>query len=173
MHKPHAALDALDLKILAHYQHDTRTPAQAIGARVGLSAAAVQRRLKQMRDTGVIVAEVAQIAPERVGYPTTCIVGVTLEREGRAENARFKQAMALQRRVQQCYSVTGEVDFMLVVLARDMADFEAFAQAALYSDANVKSFTTYVCLDRVKVGAGSPIDAADNDPRPARPRRAR
>jgi Lrp/AsnC family transcriptional regulator, leucine-responsive regulatory protein len=158
MHKPDAELDALDLKILARYQRDTRAPAQAIGEAVGLSAAAVQRRLKQMRDTGVIVAEIAQLAPERVGYRTTCIVGVKLEREGRAENVRFKKAMAQHRQVQQCYAVTGEVDFMLVVLAHDIQDFEAFAQQMLYADANVKSFTTFVCLDRVKVGTTTPID---------------
>jgi Lrp/AsnC family leucine-responsive transcriptional regulator len=159
MHKPDAELDALDLKILTRYQHDTRTPAQAIGEAVGLSAAAVQRRLKQMRDTGVIVAEVAQLAPERVGYRTTCIVGVRLEREGHTENVRFKKAMAQHRQVQQCYAVTGEVDFMLVVLAHDIQDFEAFAQQMLYTDANVKSFTTFVCLDRVKVGTTTPVDA--------------
>ncbi|HET9992910.1 MAG TPA: Lrp/AsnC family transcriptional regulator, partial [Kofleriaceae bacterium] len=102
-------------------------------------------------------AEVAQLAPDKVGYPTTCIVGVRLEREGRAENTRFKQAMARQDQVQQCYAVTGEVDYMLVVLARDMQDFDAFTQRALYSDPNVKSFTTFVCLDRVKVSTSVPI----------------
>jgi DNA-binding Lrp family transcriptional regulator len=85
------------------------------------------------------------------------VVGVRLEREGRAENARFTAAMTKHPQVQQCYSVTGDVDFMLVVLARDMAGFEAFAQEALYSDANVKSFTTFVVLDRVKVGSLTPI----------------
>jgi Lrp/AsnC family leucine-responsive transcriptional regulator len=150
-------LDALDVKILARYQRDVRMPAQRIGDAVGLSAAAVQRRIKRMRDAGVIVAEVAQLAPECVGYPTTCIVGVRLEREGRAENARFKHAMSQHRQVQQCYSVTGDVDFMLVVLAHDIQDFEAFAQDALYSELNVKAFTTFVCLDRVKVGTTIPI----------------
>src|SRR5438067_1040157 len=116
--------DALDRKILALYQHDTRAPAESIGKAVGLSAAAVQRRLKRMREDGVIVAEIAQIAPERVGYPLTCIVGVRLEREGRAENRRFKEKMSRQRQVQQCYSVTGDVDYLLVVLARDIAQFE-------------------------------------------------
>ncbi|HEU4731541.1 MAG TPA: Lrp/AsnC family transcriptional regulator [Kofleriaceae bacterium] len=163
MHKPDAELDALDLKILARYQRDTRAPAQSIGEQVGLSAAAVQRRLKQMRGAGVIVAEVAQLAPERVGYRTTCIVGVKLEREGHTENARFKNAMAQHRQVQQCYSVTGEVDFMPVVLARDIQDFEAFAHQMLYGDPNVKSFTTFVCLDRVKVGTATPIDPEDGD----------
>ena len=151
-------LDPLDLKILARYQDDTRAPAQSIGRAVGLSAAAVQRRLKRMRETGVIVSEVACIAPEQVGYPTTCIVGVRLEREGHTENARFKHAMAKHRQVQQCYSVTGDIDFMLVVLARDMHDFEAWAQEVLYADGNVKTFTTFVSLDRVKVGVHTPID---------------
>ncbi|HEV7555988.1 MAG TPA: Lrp/AsnC family transcriptional regulator [Kofleriaceae bacterium] len=156
MPTPDVELDTLDYKILARYQRDTRTPAQAIGRAVGLSAAAVQRRLKRMRETGTIV-DVAHIAPERVGFPTTCIVGVRLDREGRLENARFKQAMARQPRVQQCYSVTGDVDFMLVVLVRNMRDFEAFAEQALHGEPNVRSFTTFVCLDRVKVGMTVPL----------------
>jgi DNA-binding Lrp family transcriptional regulator len=157
MPRPHLELDPLDLKILARYQRDTRVPARSIGKTVGLSAAAVQRRLKRMRDGGVIVAEVAQLAPECVGYPTTCLVGVRLERESRAENTRFKLTMSRHPQVQQCYAVTGEVDFMLVVLARDMQDFDAFTGETLYRDPNVKSFTTFVCLDRAKVGVSTPI----------------
>jgi Lrp/AsnC family transcriptional regulator, leucine-responsive regulatory protein len=150
-------LDDLDRKILTRYQGDTRTPAQMIGNAIGLSAAAVQRRLKRMREQGVIVGDIAQLAPEHVGFPTTCIVGVRLERERRAENTRFKTRISAHPQVQQCYAVTGEVDFMLVVLVRDMADFESFAQDTLYCDANVKSFTTFVVLDRVKVGVATPI----------------
>jgi Lrp/AsnC family leucine-responsive transcriptional regulator len=156
MKKPE--LDALDRKILDRYQLDTRTPAQTIGRAVGLSAAAVQRRIKHMRDAGVILAEVATIAPERVGYALTCLVGVRLQREGSAENRGFKAKMLRLRRVQQCYSVTGDVDFMLVVLSRDIHDFEAFAQATLYSDDNVRTFTTFVVLDRVKVSTATPVE---------------
>lgn len=152
------ALDELDRKILARYQRDTRTPAQEIGDAVGLSAAAVQRRLKRMREAGAIAAEVAVLAPEHLGYPTTCIVGVRLERENRAEHERFKRRIVDSPQVQQCYSVTGEHDFILVVLARDMRDFEQFAQRDLYADPNIRSFTTYVALDRVKTGASVPID---------------
>lgn len=150
-------LDDLDRKILVAYQHDLHTPAQEIGETVGLSAAAVQRRLKRMRDEGVIVAEVAQLAPEQVGYPTTCIVGVKLEREGRAENKAFADAMRASTRVQQCYAVTGVYDFIVIVLSRDIADFEAFAQTSLYVP-NVRTFTTFVGLDRVKVGVSTPIE---------------
>jgi Lrp/AsnC family transcriptional regulator, leucine-responsive regulatory protein len=167
-------LDALDRKILDRYQGDTGTPAQQIGAAVGLSAAAVQRRLKRMRAAGVIAAEVAQLAPDRLGYPVTCIVGVRLERESRAENQRFKQRIARVPQVQQCYSVTGDVDYVLIVLARDMQDFEAFAERELYVDANVRSFTTFVSLDRVKVGTSVPIDLpAAPAPAPVGARRTR
>ena len=151
-------LDDLDRKILDRYQHDTRTPAQVIGRAIGLSAAAVQRRIKRLRAAGVIVGEVAVVAPERVGYGLTCVVGVRLQREGSAENRQFKTRMLRHKRVQQCYSVTGDVDFMLVVLSRDVGDFERFAQATLYSDDNVRTFTTYVVLDRVKYTTTTPIE---------------
>jgi Lrp/AsnC family leucine-responsive transcriptional regulator len=151
-------LDDLDRKILDRYQHDTRTPAGAIGKAIGLSAAAVQRRIKRMRGDGVIVAEVAAIAPERVGYGLTCLVGVRLMRESAAEGRSFKAKMLRHRRVQQCYSVTGDVDYMLIVLSRDVRDFEAFAQATLNGDDNVRSFTTFVVLDRVKVTTATPIE---------------
>jgi len=156
MKKPE--LDDLDRKILDRYQLDTRTPAQVIGRAVGLSAAAVQRRIKRMRDAGVILGEVATIAPERVGFGLTCLVGVRLQREGSAENRGFKAKMLRHRRVQQCYSVTGDVDFMLVVLSHDIHDFERFAQATLYSDDNVRTFTTFVVLDRVKFTTATPIE---------------
>lgn len=159
MQKKNADLDSFDRKILDRYQNDTRATAESIGKAVGLSAAAVQRRLKAMRESGVIVAEIAQIAPERVGYPLTCVVGVRLERDARAESVRFKKKMARNRNVQQCYSVTGEFDYILVVLARDVQDFDAFTQEALYDDENVRTFITFVSLDRVKVGLSTPIDA--------------
>lgn len=157
MKKP-LELDDLDRKILDRYQHDTRTPAGAIGRAVGLSAAAVQRRIKRLRDGGVIAAEVAQLAPEPLGLGLTCLVGVRLVRESAAESRAFKAKMIRHRRVQQCYSVTGDVDFMLVVLARDVSDFEAFAQATLNGDDNVRSFTTFVVLDRVKVTSTVPVE---------------
>ena len=152
--KPAAAVDALDLRILEHYQHDTQLPAKTIGEAIGLSAAAVQRRLKRLRDAGVIEHEIAQIAPSAVAMPVTCIVGVDLERESAADLDRFRRKMARCPEVQQCYYVTGQTDFILIVLAPDMGAYEAFTRRALLDDTNVRSFTTYVVLDRVKVGLG-------------------
>lgn len=152
-------LDKLDLRILARVQHNARLPAETIAAEVGLSAAAVQRRLKRMREAGVIRAELAQVAPASVGLPLTCLVGVELERESQQALDRFKTRIVTWPQVQQCYYVTGQSDFMLVVLCPDMAAYDAFTREALLADGNVRGFTTSVVLDAVKVGLALPIGA--------------
>lgn len=140
-------LDALDRKILALYCKDTRLPAATIGEQVGLSATAVQRRLKRMREDGVILGETARVDPGALGLGLTCIVGVDLEREGPDAVDRFRQRMLGFEAVQQCYHVTGAHDFVLVVQSADIAAYEAFTRKALTSDGNVLSFSTQVVLE--------------------------
>lgn len=145
-------LDEFDRAILARYQHNTRLPAQAIGEDVGLSAAAVQRRIKRMRETGVIAAEIAQINPNAVGLPVTVIVHVDIERETLKHVDAFKAAMRKRPAVQQCWYATGPTDFILVVRVASMAAYEQFTREVLMSQDNVVKFTSYVVLDEVKMG---------------------
>lgn len=147
-------LDALDRQILALYQHDTRIPAERIGAEVGLSAAAVQRRLKRMREGGVIVAETAALDCRVLGLGVTAIVQVDLVEESARAVQAFRTKAAARAEVQQCYGVTGEYDFVLVVIVRDLAAYDAFCEACLLHDANVRSFTTQIVLDAAKRGGG-------------------
>lgn len=150
-------LDDFDRRILARWQHDTRQSAERIGTEVGLSAAAVQRRLKRLRETGVIEAEIARLRTDAFGPSVTCLVTVDLDREGAADIARFKQRMAALDAVQQCYYVTGSTDFFLVVVLRDMGEYEAFTREQFLSDTNVKSFTTHVVLDKAKLCLTVPV----------------
>jgi Lrp/AsnC family transcriptional regulator, leucine-responsive regulatory protein len=145
-------LDTLDRRILARYQHDTRLPAQAFGDDIGLSAAAVQRRIKRMRETGVITAEIAQINPDTVGLPVTVVVHVDIEREALQYIDAFKAAMRARPEVQQCWYTTGLTDFILVVRVASMAAYEQFTREALVSHDNVAKFTSYVVLGEVKSG---------------------
>jgi Lrp/AsnC family transcriptional regulator, leucine-responsive regulatory protein len=153
------ALDALDRRLLALWQRDTRRSAEALGEAVGLSAPAVHRRLKRMRDDGVIVAEVALLDAAAVGVGQTCIVAVDVEREGLVELERFERRMLALPQVQQCWYVTGQADFVLVVVTPDVAAYEAFTREHLLSDPNVKSFTTHVVLNGVKRSLEVPIEA--------------
>lgn len=152
-------LDAFDRRILARWQHDTRRSAESLGADIGLSAAAVQRRLKRLRETGVIQAEVARLRPDAFGPSVTCLVAVDLEREGAADLDRFKHRMLAIDAVQQCWYVTGPADYFLVVVQPDMAAYEAFTRHHLLADPNVKSFTTHVVMETAKSGFALPLPA--------------
>jgi len=152
-----SAIDDFDHRILALYQHDTRLVAEAIGDKVGLSPASVQRRLKRLREIGVIVRETAELNGSAVGVSVICIVGGDLVDERTEHIDSFKQAMLKHRNVQQCYYVTGEIDFILVIVARDLAQYEVFTREAFSSNRNVRSFTTYVVMDAVKVGTALPL----------------
>jgi Lrp/AsnC family transcriptional regulator, leucine-responsive regulatory protein len=153
-------LDALDYRILELWQANTRVPAKLIADAVGLSTAAVQRRLARLRQTGVIRRETAELDPARVGLPLTCVVHVELERETAADLEQFKRRMRACAEVQQCYYVAGQSDFILVVLTADLQAFEAFSRHNLLDDPNVRSFTTHAALERVKTGStvALPVD---------------
>jgi DNA-binding Lrp family transcriptional regulator len=152
-----STLDEFDREILRRVQVDARTAAEDIGAEIGLSAAAVQRRLKRLRQAGVIVAEVAVVDPAAIGQSMTFIVGVELERERADMLDTFRRAARADPNVQHCYYVTGVADFILIVVARDMADFEAVTRRLLFDNANIRRFTTSVVMARDKVGNAVPV----------------
>src|SRR5271169_6704482 len=112
-------MDRIDRKILSLFQHDTRRIAESIGAEVGLSAAAVQRRLKRLRKEGAIRAEVAQLDNNAMGVPITCIITLSMA-AAPAQLERFKRQMRAVPEVQQLYHVTGSKDFIAVVTAESM-----------------------------------------------------
>ncbi|MGH8079812.1 MAG: Lrp/AsnC family transcriptional regulator [Lysobacter sp.] len=152
-------MDEFDRRILQRLQSDARTTSEDIAEAVGLSATAVQRRIKRLRAQGALLSEVALIDPAAVGLTLRVIVGIELIQGGRADLIdRFKRRMAAQPQVQQCYYVAGEYDFMLIVLARDVQDYERLSRALWFEDENIKRFTTTFVLDGVKVGLQVPVD---------------
>ncbi len=150
-------LDDHDLKLLAIIQIDARTSIERMSEEVGLSSASIQRRLKRLRDNHVITSEVAVVSPKAVGQAMTFIISVELHRDNADCFNRFKERIKKTPRVQQCYYVTGEADFILVVTARDMEDFDDFTQRMFFGDSNVRHFKTSVVMDRSKVSLALPL----------------
>ncbi|WP_045457633.1 Lrp/AsnC family transcriptional regulator [Vibrio campbellii] len=155
---PPLSVDSFDRKILDIVQHSNRATSDTIADQVGLSPAAVQRRLKRMRAQGVIQADISVVNPKAVGQTMTFVVQVTLERERVDLMHNFKKEMTANRSVQQCYYVTGSSDFILIVTAADMEGYDKFTREAFFDNANIKSFQTNVVMDNVKVGLTIPID---------------
>lgn len=153
-------LDRFDLAILEILQRDNTTPQRTIGDAVNLSAAAVQRRIKRMRQTGVIVGNVAVVEPGRVGRAITILVEIAVESERIDLIEGVRESLSAAPEVQQCYYVTGEADFVIVVTVATMQEYEALTRRLFFASNNVKRFRTLVVMDRVKVGLRVPIKDA-------------
>ncbi|MGW9330424.1 Lrp/AsnC family transcriptional regulator [Bosea sp. NPDC055594] len=150
-------LDSFDIAILRILQRDNTTPQRVIGEAVNLSAPAVQRRIKRLEQAGVIRANVAVIEPAAVGQAITLFVEVELVSETAQDIDAAKREFTAAEAVQQCYYVTGEADFILVVVVPSMAAYEALTRNLFFENNNVRKFRTFVAMDRVKVGLTVPL----------------
>jgi len=153
-------LDALDLRLLELIQADSRMPQSELGERVHLSMAAVNRRLKRMRDEGVIQRYGAVLSPAALGHPLTIVAEVETESEQIELLDAMKKSFKDCPQVQQCYYVTGEWDFILVFVVRDMAQYTALTRQLFFQSNNVKRFRTLVTMDPVKLSLDVPVSGS-------------
>lgn len=152
-----SSLDDFDMAILRILQKDNQTPQRQIGEAVNLSAPAVQRRIRRMEESGVISANVAVVDPQKVGLGLTIFVEVELESERLELIDQAKKVFASIPEIQQCYYVTGEADFVIVIQVATMAEYEALTRRVFFGNHNVKRFRTFIAMDRVKVGLTAAI----------------
>lgn len=143
-------LDRIDKRILNQLQQDNRISNQALAEKVGLSAPACLKRVRKLRENGVIIADVAIVNPDAVGHRINVIVEVEMDRDQWDIYEAFNRKMLAAPEVSQCYQVTGEVDFLLVVVVPDMQAYEAFARRELASDSNLRKFRSLISLRREK-----------------------
>ena len=158
----HQGLDRFDLAILDILQTDNTTSQRLIAKAVNLSAPAVQRRIKRLQESGVIRANVAVIDPAKVGMPLTIVLEIHLENERPDRTAPLRARIAAEDAVQQCYSVTGEADYLLVVNVASMADYEALTRRLFDGDDNVRRFRTSVSLGCLKAGLKVPLGRGES-----------
>lgn len=150
-------LTDVDFKIIALLQRDARVRMETLAMETGTSVATVQRRIRELRRKGVIIGDVTVIAPEAAGFAMTFFIMVELERESIYQLDEFRRKMKAEPRVQQCYYITGDADFAVIALARDMQDFQELTQRLFFDDPNIKRFRTSVVMERTKVGISVPI----------------
>ncbi len=150
-------MDRTDRILLDLLQRDARTPVRVLAETAGASTASVQRRLKRLRGDGTITGEVVQVDPKAAGYGVTAIVSVTLERDSPDRVDAFHRRAQTHDQVQHCYCVTGDADFVLVVIVRDIEDYDRFARSFL-ADANVRHYRSSIAVARVKASAFVPMD---------------
>lgn len=152
-------MDTFDSKILDLIQRNNRISTEKIAEKVGLSPSAVQRRIRQMRKDGVIHAEVAVVKPEAAGRMILSIVGVIIDDERPLARAlkEFRDLMLASPEVMQVYDVTGEADFIVIVSAKDMTDYEEISRRLFMDNPNVRRYKSSLVIRRIKYGMTIPI----------------
>ena len=157
MYNDQLDLSPVDRSILRIIQQDRNSRLEVIAQEAGASVATIQRRLRHLRQNGVIEGEVAVVNPKSIGKSMTFLILVELERERIDILDTFRRKMTAEPQIQQCYYITGEADFALIALASDMDEYQFLIQRLFFDDRNVKRFRTSVVMDRTKVGLNVPV----------------
>ena len=155
------ALDKLDQAILRCLQDNGRETYDVIGTQVGLSSSAVLRRVKRLEEAGVIDRYVALVKPETVGLGLTAYLNVRLEKHSETHKRNpmdlFRASVQTWPEVVECAALTGEMDYLLRVVVRDMGHYSRFIMDTLLKHPSVQDCKTSFVLDRVKATTAIPV----------------
>jgi Lrp/AsnC family leucine-responsive transcriptional regulator len=151
-------LDDIDRRIIAALQSDAKLTMSVLAEKVGLSASPCARRVRQLEKNGVIKGYAAVIDQKMVGLPVSAFASVKLERQREDALERFSKAVARWPEVVDCYLMTGQRDYLLRVVARDLEAYEKFLNTKLTRLEGVASIETSFALKQIKRSEVLPAD---------------
>ncbi|WP_281076977.1 Lrp/AsnC family transcriptional regulator [Variovorax paradoxus] len=153
-------LDSMDTRMLEVLQGHGRISNLELAAAVGLSPAQCSRRHHRLEEEGVIARYEARLRPAAVGLRVMAFVHIAMERGHVRDFKRFRQAVTQLPDVLECHSVTGDVDYVLKVIARDLEALSTFLTEKLSALPGVSMVRSSVCLEELKGGAALPLTQA-------------
>lgn len=155
------ALDFTDLQLLNLLQTDSAQSNQSLAEQVHVSPPTCLRRVKRLQDAGLIERQVALLQPDRLaaiqGHGLSCIVEVSLDRQGAEHLDAFEARAVADGAVQQCWRVSPGPDFVLVAHTRDMPGYLALSKRLFTGDANVRNVKAFFATRRAKFDTKVPL----------------
>ncbi len=143
-------LDAIDRRIIAALQADGRMTVQQLAAQVGLSASPCARRVRLLERAGVIKGYAALIDQAQIGLPISAFASIKLARQHEEDLDSFAEAVSRWPEVVDCYLMTGQRDYLMRIVVRDLEAYERFLKEKLTRLSNVASIETSFALGQVK-----------------------
>lgn len=143
-------LDAFDRKLLSLLQHDCRISNADLALRAGLSASSCWRRVRALEDAGLITRYAAQVDASKAGLGFQAVVHVQLTRHDPDKLTEFIRVIEARAEVVECFATTGQADYHLRVIVRDLETYNHFLETVLFRLPAVASAQTNVILRRVK-----------------------
>ena len=153
-------LDEFDRKILAALQKDGRITNVALADVVALSPSQCARRLQRLEEAGAVRGYGAFLDPAALGLGITALVTVTLEKHARANIREFRDIVMRRAEIVECLAITGDGDFQLRIVARDLTSFSQFLMDVVIPMPGVATTRSHIVLEQVKSTTALPITAA-------------
>jgi Lrp/AsnC family transcriptional regulator len=150
-------LDQLDLRLLDILQREGALSVAEVASKIRLSTTTCWRRIQQLEQNGVIKARVALLDRHALGLDVTMFAHVKLATTGRDAIAEFEEAIRDRAEVLECYTVTGEWDFLLKIVTRNIKAFEAFYLDYLSRIPCVQSVNSSVAVTVIKESTALPL----------------
>lgn len=149
-------LDETDIAILRVLQSDAGITNVELARRIGMSPPPCLRRVKALEDAGFIRGYRALIDPARLGYDVTCFAMVHLDSQASPDLDAFVAAVEAWSAVRECWTLSGDIDFMLKIVARDLSSFQQIV-ADLTTMPNVRNVRTAIAIARIKSEPDVPL----------------
>jgi len=154
-------LDGIDRKILAELQADGRMTNVELARRVKITAPPCLRRVRALEKAGYIEGYHADLDAKRLDFEVTAFAFVGLSSQAEADLKAFEDEVRTWPQVRTCYMLSGEVDFILRCVARDLPEFQAFITEKLTAAKNVASVKTALAIRASKFEPGIPLEPRD------------
>jgi Lrp/AsnC family transcriptional regulator len=151
-------LGAIDRKILRLLQHNGDLTAAEVAEKVELSQSPCWRRIHRMQEDGLIERKVALLNPKLLGLSMTVFVNIKLSAHGRSNLEEFEQAIVGYPEVLECYTMAGGSDYLLKVVAKDIAGYERFLRDQLLQRPHVQEAHSNIAMSEVKGTTELPLD---------------
>ena len=152
-------LDAGDLRILSVLQTEGRLTNQDLAEKVGMSNSPCWRRVKRLEESGVIKGYQAVLDRRSIGLGVLAFIRVGIDSHSEAEAKRFEKDVLKLDEVVACYSIAGDADFLLQVVARDLDAYAEFAMTVVRRLPRIKEMQTTFVLKEIKPLQALPIES--------------
>lgn len=151
-------IDRCDLQLLAALQRNGHASNAELGEKASLSASQVSRRIQRLEQAKVITGYAALLDPHTLGLGVTAYAQIVLERHDKTRPAEFERQIGAMPEVLECFAVTGEADYMLRIVAPDLAAFSDLMMKRLLTLPGVAQVKTNIALSKVKQTHELPLD---------------
>lgn len=151
-------LDAADLRILRAMQKDASVSQADLAEQAGVSPSLVSRRVSRLGEGGVLRAIVGLVDPQKVGLTCSAIIRIRLKDHAAASVKAFRDLVARMDEVTLCVMLTGEADYLIKVVARDLPHFQEIVQSKLLRCAAIQHMESSIVLEHLKDTTELPLD---------------